>query len=276
MFSGWQFRRLRRNSKPRETGRRYGDPCLRPARRQVPGAQTWLHEVRAHFGARPGHFTPRPAWLGLALLPHSGPSALTMAARLWLLPLSAANQRRVAPRAPSAAAIASRRGLPGALPARRPPPAAPEPGAVREAPSCSLDRPAKPCPAAQAQTRTGPGRSLGASMAGSPAGPRRPPQAPGAVSPGLTGLRRHRRPGARFPAWCGAGSGAGAALRMDLRFAFRCPALGLSLPRPLSDLIGATALAGWRMSRTATGKDKRRGVGGVIGDHCTLLAIVGQ
>ena len=89
-------------------------------------------------------------------------------------------------------------------------------------------------------------------MAGAPAGP---PQAPGAVSPGLTGLRRHRRSGARFPAWCGAGRRAGAALRMDLRFAFRCPALGLSLPRPLSDLVGANSTCG--LKDVADGDRKR-------------------
>lgn len=118
-----------------------------------------LHPSAGMAGPRP---PPAPRALGT----HHGREALAPASQ----------RREPAPRRPprpqrrrhSLAPRAARR-------AACPPPAAPEPGAVREAPSCSLDRPARPCPAAQAQTRTGPGRSPGASMAGAPAGPRRPP-----------------------------------------------------------------------------------------------------
>ena len=209
LFSGWQFRRLRRNSRPRENCQMLRPPLSQTSasgRCQVPkrGYPKSEPEGPAHFGACPGPSAPRPARRGLALLPHREPSALTMAARLWLLPRSAANQRRVAPRAPSAAAIISGRGLPGALPARP----CPESGAERAAPSHGPGLAAQPGPAPR-RPRRGPAPEgpqvlqWPATLLASRRTRGRPPaglRRPRCCQPRLCGPSPSSPPGAGFPA----------------------------------------------------------------------------
>lgn len=165
------------------------------------GSPKSVPEGRAHFGPRPG-----PSHLSAgALLPPRGPSALTMAARPAVRPVSAASKRRVAPRTPRAAAMPPSEGCPAhCLPAARKsgrwsadssqPPARP--------PRTAGPRRAGP---GAARPRKAPGASLltllaaGGRGAPGPAGPRRP----GRSQSPLCGRTASAQPGGRVSRRCG-------------------------------------------------------------------------
>lgn len=151
-----------------------------------------------------------------------------MAARLGLRPRSAANKSRVAPRAPSAAAMAAGRGLPGALPARHPGhlSAGPVPsrGPCGQLPAAGPAAPHGPAPPRRPRTarpRKAPSSIDGRQLCGQPggrgvAGPRRPPPAPAALRSSSAPLPRYPRACAGFRSGWG-GRPAGGTLGLSRR-----------------------------------------------------------
>lgn len=157
--------------------------------------------------------------------------ALTLAEKPTARPRSIANRSRSGPRAPRAAAIATGRGLPGALPARRPLASAGpgwEPRTVRRALSLRSGRPAGPRAAS-------PGRPPGAPRPQMALAADRPVrQAPA----GPRALRSRSAP----VAWCLHGirfapvrQSGPASLRAALHWALRCDLrIGSSASAPLA------------------------------------------